>query len=197
MLSSTALRSLRRSAHSAAGRPAALPSLSQYASYQQTSTRSVHVEKNMEAKGIVLPPPPKPAANYNLTCHASGNMLYVSGHLPLLDDGTLITGTAGEDGVDIEEGYKAARQCGLNIVSTLKNTLGDLDRVEKVVKVFGIVNSATDFKFHHKIMDGCSDVMMEVFDKDVGYHSRSAIGTNTLPLDTLVEVEAIVQIKPE
>lgn len=66
-----------------------------------------------------------------------------------------------------------------------------------LLQVFGIVNSATDFKLHHKIMDGCSDVMMEVFDKDVGYHARSAIGTNTLPLDTLVEVEAIVQIKPE
>ena len=64
-------------------------------------------------------------------------------------------------------------------------------------QVFGIVNSSTDFKFHHKIMDGCSDVIMDVFDKPVGYHARSAIGTNTLPLDTLVEVEAIVQIKPE
>ena len=64
-------------------------------------------------------------------------------------------------------------------------------------QVFGIVNSSTDFKFHHKIMDGCSDVIMEIFDKPVGYHARSAIGTNTLPLDTLVEVEAIVQIKPE
>lgn len=89
----------------------------------------------MEAKGIVLPPAPKPAANYNITCQANGNMLYISGHLPLLDDGTLMTGTAGKDGVDIEHGYKAARQCGLNIVATLKNHLGDLDRVEQVVKV--------------------------------------------------------------
>lgn len=71
-------------------------------------------------------------------------------------------------------------------------------RYKKITKkVFGIVNSSTDFKFHHKIMDGCSDVIMEIFDKPVGYHARSAIGTNTLPLDTLVEVEAIVQIKPE
>ena len=89
----------------------------------------------MEAKGIVLPPAPKPAANYNITCQANGNMLYISGHLPLLDDGTLMTGTAGKDGVDIEHGYKAARQCGLNIVATLKNHLGDLDRVEQIVKV--------------------------------------------------------------
>ena len=136
MLSPTLLRSLGRSAQSSVARPASASSLSLCsASYQQRNTRSVHVEKIIEAKGIVLPPPPKPAANYNLTCHSSGNVLYVSGHLPLLDDGTLITGTAGKDGVDIEQGYKAARQCGLNIISTLKNTLGDLDKVEKVVKV--------------------------------------------------------------
>jgi len=102
---------------------------------RQPQRRFVHVEKAMADKGIVLPPAPKPAANYNITCHASGNMLYVSGHLPLLDDGTLMTGTAGKDGVDIDHGYKAARQCGLNIVATLKNHLGDLDRVEQVVKV--------------------------------------------------------------
>jgi len=157
----------------------------------------VHVEKNMEEKGITLPPAPKPAANYNITCRANGNMLYVSGHLPLQDDGTLMTGCAGTDGVDVAQGYVAARQCGLNIVATLQRELGDLDRVAQVVKVFGIVNSSTDFKLHHKIMDGCSDVIMEIFDKPVGYHARSAIGTNTLPLNTLVEVEAIVQIKED
>ena len=108
-----------------------------------------------------------------------------------------MTGCAGADGIDVDQGYAAARQCGLNIVATLKNHLGDLDRVKQVVKVFGIVNSATDFKLQHKIMDGCSDVIMDIFDKPVGYHARSAIGTNTLPLDTLVEVEAIVQIKED
>lgn len=81
-------------------------------------------------------------------------------------------------------------------MATLKQELGDLDRVEKVVKVFGIVQSTNDFKEQHLVMDGCSDTIIEVFGDDVGYHARSAIGTSTLPIDISVEVEAIVQIKP-
>ena len=82
-------------------------------------------------------------------------------------------------------------------MSTLKEQLGDLDKIEKVVKVFGIVQSTTDFKSQHLVMDGCSDVIMEIFGQDVGYHARSAIGTSTLPLDISVEVEAVVQLKEE
>jgi len=124
-------------------------------------------------------------------------MLYISGHIPFTNDGKLLTGAVGEGAKPLEEGREAARACGLNMLATLKRELGDLDRVEQVVKIFGIVNSTTDFKFQHRVMDGCSDLMMEVFDKPVGYHARSAIGTNTLPLDITVEVEGIVQIKPE
>jgi enamine deaminase RidA (YjgF/YER057c/UK114 family) len=125
-------------------------------------------------------------------------MLYVSGHLPFQLDGTLMTGKIGDDGGrDVQYGYQAARWAGLNIISTLQAQLGgDLDRVEKIVKVFGIVQSTDDFKSQHLVMDGCSDVMMEVFGKEIGYHARSAIGTSTLPIDISVEVEAIVQIKP-
>ena len=164
-----------------------------------TVLRQIHVEKRIEELNIELPSPSQPKANYNIVCHAAGNMLYVSGHLPIKADGTLCTGRVGPNGGGrtIEEGYEAARHCGLNIISTLKNQLGDLDRVEQIVKVFGIVNSTTCFKEQHLVMDGCSDVLMEVFDKPVGYHARSAIGTSTLPLDMVVEVEAIVQIKPE
>jgi enamine deaminase RidA (YjgF/YER057c/UK114 family) len=124
--------------------------------------------------------------------------MYISGHLPLKADGTLITGRIGPEsgGETIEHGYEAARHAGLNLISTMKEQLGDLDRVEQVVKVFGIVQSTNDFKSQHLVMDGCSNVIMEVFDKPVGYHARSAIGTSTLPLDMSVEVEAIVQIKP-
>uniref|UniRef100_A0A7S2U7P2 Endoribonuclease L-PSP/chorismate mutase-like domain-containing protein n=1 Tax=Attheya septentrionalis TaxID=420275 RepID=A0A7S2U7P2_9STRA len=158
--------------------------------------RQVHVEKRLEELGVTLPKPAAPRANYNIVCRASGNMLYISGHLPFrVDDGTLMTGVVSD--ANIDEGYQAARLCGLGIISTLKEHLGDLDRVEQVVKIFGIVNSTTDFKSQHLVMDGCSDVIMEVFGKPVGYHARSAIGTNTLPLDMPVEVEAIVQIKPE
>lgn len=161
------------------------------------NVRYVHVEKRLEELGIELPPAPGPKANYNIVCHASGNMMYISGHLPVQADGSMLTGRIGPEsgGQSLEHGYQAARHAGLNIVSTLKKQLGDLDRVKQIVKVFGIVQSTNDFKEQHKVMDGCSDLMMEVFEKPVGYHARSAIGTSTLPLDISVEVEAIVEIK--
>jgi len=162
----------------------------------RTARRGVHIEKQLADRGIVLPPPSSPRANYNIVCRASGNMLYISGHLPFEADGkTLRTGKIGPGHHSLEYGYEAARLAGLNIIATLKEQLGDLDRVEQVVKVFGIVQSTDDFKEQHKVMDGCSDVMMEVFGNPVGYHARSAIGTSTLPIDISVEVEAIVQVK--
>ena len=159
--------------------------------------RLVHIEKRLEDLGIALPAAPTPKANYNIVCYSSGNTLYVSGHLPVQLDGSLLTGRIGptSGGQSIEHGYRAARQAGLNIISTLKAQLGDLDRVEQVVKVFGIVQSTDDFKEQHLVMDGCSDILMEVFGKPVGYHARSAIGTSTLPLDISVEVEAIIHYK--
>jgi len=161
-------------------------------------SRSVHIEKRLEELGLVLPKAPAPRANYNNVCHAPPNILYVSGHLPITIEGEILTGVvSGEHpgGKSIEEGKRAARLTGLNIIATLKRVLGDLDNVEQVVKVFGIVNSTNEFKHQHLVMDGCSDLMMEVFGEKVGYHARSAIGTNTLPLDVSVEIEAIVSIK--
>lgn len=177
-------------------RQSATSKLSRCAAY--ASSRSVHIEKKIEELGIELPAAPAPKANYNIICRVPDeNTLYVSGHLPIKADGTLITGALAPEsgGLTVEEGYEAARHCGLNIIATLKNHLGDLDKVEQVVKVFGIVNSSTDFKHQHLVMDGCSDVIVEVFNKPIGYHARSAIGTNTLPLDASVEVEAIIKIK--
>lgn len=89
----------------------------------------------------------------------------------------------------------AARQVGLNLIATLKNELGDLDRVKSIVKLFGIVQSTDEFKEHHLVMNGVSDLLREVFG-EIGVHSRSAIGTNSLPLDISVEVEAIVEVTP-
>lgn len=102
-----------------------------------STARRVHVEKRIEELNITLPSPSQPKANYNIVCHTTGNMMYVSGHLPIMADGTLLTGRVGPDsgGNSIEKGYEAARHCGLNIVSTLKSQLGDLDRVEQIVKV--------------------------------------------------------------
>jgi enamine deaminase RidA (YjgF/YER057c/UK114 family) len=161
--------------------------------------RFVHIEKRLEELGITLPAAPSPKANYNIICHAVGNTMYISGHLPITAAGKLLTGRIGPGtgGETVEHGYTAARHAALNIVSTLKEQLGDLDRVEQIVKMFGIVQSTNDFKEQHLVLDGCSDVIMEIFGKPVGYHARSAIGTSTLPLDMSVEIEAIVQIKPE
>lgn len=164
----------------------------------QSVSRPTHLHasktnERLEELGITLPPAPAAAANY-LPCQRSGNLLYLSGHMPLLQDGSILTGVcASED--DVDKGYKAARQVGLNLIATMNKELeGDLDRVEQVVKLFGIVQSTPDFHFQHKVLNGCSDLMGEVFGER-GVHSRSAIGTNALPLDLMVEIEAIVQFK--
>lgn len=151
----------------------------------------VSSEKVLEDLKVELPPPPKAAANYQ-PCRRVGDLLYLSGHLPLLADGNLLTGKIGGTKT-VEDGYEAARQVGLNLISTLKKEVGDLDKV-RIIKLFGIVQSTDDFHEQHKVLNGCSDLMVEVFGKERGFHARSAIGTNALPLDISVEVEAIVQI---
>ena len=164
--------------------------------HHQQQRRSVHVERKLEEKGITLPKPAGPRANYSPVMKV-GDMMYVSGHLPFDTDGNLMTGRIGDTPeLDLDHGYNAARLCGLNLISTIQANLdGDLDRVVKVVKLFGIVQSNEKFKSQHLVMDGCSDVMMEVFGEEVGLHARSAIGTSTLPLNMSVEVEAIVQVR--
>lgn len=167
---------------------------------ETTQRRFVHVDERIQKLGINLPKAAGPRANYDVICHdEDANVMYVSGHLPFQEDGTLVTGKlTGEEGRDVDYGYQAARHAALNIVATLRDRLdGDLDQIEKIQKVFGIVQSSEDFQHQHLVMDGASDVIMEIFGKDVGYHARSAIGTSTLPLDITVEVEAIVKLKPQ
>lgn len=106
----------------------------------------------------------------------------------------MVTGKLG-DTVSVDEGYAAARLCGLGMLSSIQNRIGDLDNVIKINKVFGIVNSTPDFEEQHLVLNGASDLIMEVFEKKRGYHARSAIGTNTLPLGVSVEVECILEIK--
>lgn len=153
----------------------------------------VKTEHIISELGLTLPPAPTAAANYQ-PCQRVDNVLYLSGHLPLRDDGTLHTGTLGKD-YDVQAGYQAARQVGLNLIASLKHELGDLDRVEKIVKLFGIVQSTNDFHEQHKVVNGCSDLFCEVFGKERGMHARSAIGTNALPLGIAVEIEAIVLVR--
>ncbi len=141
---------------------------------------------------LELPPAPKPVATY-VPCVQAGNMLYVSGHGPTRSDGSQIKGIVGGDLTE-EQGKEAARQTGLCILATLKNSLGSLDRVVRLIKVLGMVNGAPDFERHPQVINGFSDLMVEVFG-DAGKGARSAVGMGTLPSKIAVEIEAIFEVR--
>lgn len=141
---------------------------------------------------LVLPPAPKPVATYH-TAVRVGDLMYVSGHGPLRPDGTMHTGKVGAE-VDLAGGQAAARQVGLAILATLRDRLGTLDRVVRLIKVLGLVNSTDDFADQPKVINGFSDLMVEVFGES-GRGARSAIGTNTLPGHITVEIEAIFEVR--
>jgi enamine deaminase RidA (YjgF/YER057c/UK114 family) len=132
-------------------------------------------------------------ANY-VTAVQMGNTLYVSGTGPRAADGSLITGKVGADLTE-EEGYQAARAAGLRILATVRKKLGSLDRVERLVKVLGMVNATPDFGEQPKIINGFSDLMVEVFGPDAGKGARSAVGMGSLPFNIPVEIEAIFEIR--
>ncbi len=141
---------------------------------------------------LELPPAPKPVATY-VTAIRHGDLLYVSGHGPLRSDGTMITGRLGAD-LDVAGGQAAARQTGLAILATVRAHLGSLDRVVRLVKTLGMVNSTADFGDQPKVINGFSDLMKDVFG-DAGVGARSAVGMGALPSGIAVEIEAIFQVK--
>jgi enamine deaminase RidA (YjgF/YER057c/UK114 family) len=141
---------------------------------------------------LTLPPPPKPVATY-VTAVQVGEMLYVSGHGPLRPDGTMHTGKLGAD-LDITAGQAAAKQTGLAILATVKDKLGSLDKVVRLVKVLGMVNCTPDFAEQPKVINGFSDLMVDVFG-ETGKGARSAVGMVALPGNIAVEIEAIFQVK--
>ncbi len=141
---------------------------------------------------LELPPAPKPVATY-LTAVRQGDLLYVSGHGPYRSDGTLHKGKLGDD-LDIDAGRAAARQTGLAILATLRGHLGSLDRVVRLVKALGMVNCTPDFADQPEVINGFSDLMVEVFG-DAGKAARSAVGMNALPVNIAVEIEAIFEIR--
>jgi enamine deaminase RidA (YjgF/YER057c/UK114 family) len=141
---------------------------------------------------LELPPAPKPVATY-VTAIRHGDLLYVSGHGPLRSDGTLITGKLGAD-MDVTAGQAAARQTGLAIMATVRAHLGSLDKVERLLKSLGMVNSTPEFAEHPKVINGYSDLMKDVFG-DAGVGTRSAVGMVALPAGIAVEIEAIFQVK--
>lgn len=150
-------------------------------------------EKNLERLKVQLPPAPKAVGVYKPAL-VIGNLLYTSGHVPLLPDGSVIAGCVGRD-ADEQAGFNAARQAGLAILATLKSELGSLDRVQQIVKLFGLVNCTDDFTGQPGVINGCSELMRDVFGDDCGVGTRSAVGTNALPLGCLVEIEAIFELK--
>jgi enamine deaminase RidA (YjgF/YER057c/UK114 family) len=141
---------------------------------------------------LELPPAPKPAGVYNPAVRV-GNMLYVSGHGPLLPDGSMTTGKVGAD-LTQEQGKQAARQVGLTILATLKAQLGSLDRIERIVKVLGMVNATPDFGGHPQVINGFSELMVDIFGEN-GRAARSAVGMGSLPGNIAVEIEAIMQLR--
>ena len=142
---------------------------------------------------LELPPAPKPAHVYKPVVIV-GNLCYVSGHGPLRSDKTMITGLVGRD-LTLEAGQLAARQCGLAILATVRNELGTLDRVQRLVKTLGMVNSAADFYQQPTVMNGFSQLMAEVFGPDHGVGARSAVGMGPLPGNIAVEVECIFELR--
>jgi enamine deaminase RidA (YjgF/YER057c/UK114 family) len=153
------------------------------------------MKTNPEARiaelNLLLPPAPKPVGLYKPVL-VVGNTLYVSGQGPMRNDGTLITGRLGEN-MNLEEGKLAARQAGLTMLSTIKSQIGDLNKIKRIVKVLGMVNSTPEFGQHPGVINGFSELMAEVFGEDHGVGVRSAIGA-FLPMNIAVEVEAAFEL---
>ncbi|MBP83645.1 MAG: hypothetical protein CMO61_07330 [Verrucomicrobiales bacterium] len=150
-------------------------------------------EIKLEELGIQLPPPPKQMGVYRLLVQ-TGNLAFLSGHGPFLDDGSVITGRVGAD-MSLEKAQDAARQVGLNILATLKNELGSLDRVSRLIKTLALVNCSNDFFDQPAVINGFSELFAEVFGEEAGIGARSAMGTNSLPGNIPVEIEIIIELK--
>ena len=150
-------------------------------------------ETRVQELHLILPAAPKPVAKYK-TAVLVGNMLYVSGHGPLKEDKTMITGRVGAD-LTLEQGKAAARQVGLAILATTRATLGSLDKVKRLVKTLGLVQCTNEFRDQPQVINGFSELMAEVFGDDDGVGARSAIGTNALPSNIAVEIECIFEVE--
>jgi enamine deaminase RidA (YjgF/YER057c/UK114 family) len=152
-------------------------------------------ETRFKELNLLLPPAPMPKGVYTPIL-LDGKYIYVSGHLPVNADGTLIKGKIGQE-VDMEEGKLAARQAGLSILSTLVTNLGTLNKIKRVIKVVGMANTTTDFEKHPYVINGCSELFASVFGMENGVGVRSAVGMGSLPENVPVEIEAIFELIPD
>ncbi len=150
------------------------------------------IEAKLEEMNLALPPAPPQAGVYQ-SMLLVGDHAYYSGHVPLLTDGSLLTGKVGED-VDLEGAQVAARQVGLCILATAKEKLGSLDRIRRVVKLFGMVNCVPDFTQHPQVINGCSELFRDLWGPELGVGVRSAMGAGSLPANVSVEIEGVFLI---
>ena len=149
-------------------------------------------EAKLSSLGLILPPAPPKGGVYKPVV-IIGGVAYVSGHGPYLPDGGMIRGRVGED-LDLAQGHAAARQTGLALLATLKKELGSLDRVKRVIKLLGMVNSTPEFADHPKVINGCSELFAQIWGEDAGVGARSAVGMGSLPGNIAVEIEGIFEI---
>jgi enamine deaminase RidA (YjgF/YER057c/UK114 family) len=161
-------------------------------STKSENTPTWDAEKKLEELGISLPQASSPVANY-VNAVQVGNLLFLSGKGPGLPDGSYITGKVGKE-LSIEQGREAARLVGIAQLAVLKSELGNLNKVKRIVKVLGMVNCGSEFTQQPQVINGFSDLMVEVFGEK-GKHARSAVGMNALPMDIAVEIELIVEIE--
>ena len=149
-------------------------------------------EEQFAALALTLPPTPRPMGIYK-PCLVEGKYLYISGHGPFREDGSLITGRIGQD-LDIEAGKRAAKQTGLSILSTIRAQLGSFDKVKRVLKVLGMINCTGDFEKHPYVVNGCSELFAAIWGADNGVGVRSAVGMGSLPDNIPVEIEALFEL---
>lgn len=149
-------------------------------------------EASISSLGLNLPPAPPKGGVYKPVV-IIGGVAYVSGHGPYLPDGGMIRGRVGED-LDLAQGHAAARQTGLAMLATLRKELGSLDRVKRVIKLLGMVNSTPEFADHPKVINGCSELFAQVWGDDAGVGARSAVGMGSLPGNIAVEIEGIFEV---
>lgn len=155
-------------------------------------TTSLSPDQRFEALGLALPPAPKPLGVYKPLL-VDGSHVYVSGHGTVKEDGSLIIGRVGSD-MTIDEGKLAARQVGLAILATLKQNLGSLNRIKRVIKVLGMVNCVAEFERHPFVINGCSELFAQVWGEENGVGVRSAVGMGSLPDNIPVEIEALFEL---
>ncbi len=149
-------------------------------------------DEKLQQSGLTLPPQPKAGGVYK-TFLQVGNLIYVSGHGPVQEDGSLIKGKAGKD-LDADTAKLAARQVGLTILTTLKTNLGSLNKIIRVIKLLGMVNCTPDFEQHPFVINGCSELFAQIWGDDMGVGVRSAVGMGSLPGNISVEIEAIFEL---